>query len=148
MSAVLPIDNRNVDAIRRLVREQAEAWCRGDAEGYASTAGDDLGFTNIRGQRWVGRQTFVDVHRKIFEGIFAGSRLAVDVERLSFPGTGTAVAELALVLTGAKAMPPGIAAGPDGALRTRLLEVFELRHGTWTLVACHNTAVLNDARHP
>lgn len=148
MNAALPVDLRHEEAIQRLVREQAEAWCRGDAEGYASTAGDDLGFTNIRGQRWVGRKTFVDVHRKIFEGIFAGSQLAIEVERVMFPGTGTAVAELALLLTGARSMPPGIAASPDGALRTRLLEVFELRKGTWTLVACHNTAVLNDARHP
>jgi hypothetical protein len=27
-------------------------------------------------------------------------------------------------------------------LRTRLLEVFELRDGNWTLVACHNTVVM------
>jgi uncharacterized protein (TIGR02246 family) len=148
VTAALPVDNRDEEAIRRLVREQAEAWCRGDAEGYASTAGDDLGFTNIRGQRWVGRQTFVDVHRKIFDGIFAGSQLVMEVERVTFPGSATAVAELALRLTGAKAMPPGIAADPDGVLRTRLLEVFELRRGTWTLVVCHNTAVLTDPRHP
>lgn len=128
--------------IRRLIGEQMEAWCRGDAEGYASTAGDDLGFTNIRGQRWIGRADFVARHRHIFEGIFAGSRLEAEVERISFPGERIAVAELALRLTGAKAMPPGIAGDPDGTLRTRLLEVFELRGGTWTLVACHNTAVL------
>lgn len=142
------MEDRQEEAIRRLVRAQAEAWCRGDAEGYASTADEDLGFTNIRGQRWIGRQVFVDVHRKIFDGIFAGSQLVMDVERLTFPGTATAVAELALRLTGARAMPPGITAEPDGSLRTRLLEVFELRDGTWTLVVCHNTAVLSDLRHP
>lgn len=139
---------RDEEEIRRLVREQAAAWCRGDAEGYASTAGEDLGFTNIRGQRWIGRKPFVEVHRKIFGGIFAGSRLEMDVERVTFPGTGTAVAELALRLTGASAMPPGIPADPDGALRTRLLEVFELRDGLWTLIVCHNTAVLDGLRHP
>lgn len=128
--------------IRRLVREQMEAWCRGDAEGYASTAGEDLGFTNIRGQRWVGRKAFVDRHRHVFGSIFAGSRLDAEVERIMFPGTDVAVAELALRLVGAGGMPPGIAADPDGTLHTRLLEVFELRDGTWRLVACHNTAVL------
>jgi hypothetical protein len=53
-----------------------------------------------------------------------------------------AVAELALTLTGATGMPPGISANADGTLRTRLLEVFELRGEKWTMVACHNTAVL------
>ncbi len=129
--------------IRRLVQDQMEAWGRGDAEGYASTASDDLGFTNIIGRRWLGRAPFVARHQKIFEGIFAGSQLTADIERISFPGTNVAVAELALHLTGAKGMPPGIAADPDGTLRTRLLEVFELRDGSWTLVVCHNTAVIS-----
>lgn len=128
--------------IRRLVQDQMEAWGRGDAEGYGSTASDDLGFTNIIGRRWLGRASFVAVHQKIFAGIFAGSQLTAEIERISFPGTNVAVAELALHLTGAKGMPPGISADPDGTLRTRLLEVFELRDGTWTLVVCHNTAVV------
>lgn len=128
--------------IRRLIGEQMLAWNRGDAEGYASTAADDLGFTNIRGQRWVGRAPFVATHQRIFDGMFAGTRLEAGVERIMFPGERVAVAELALRLTGAAAMPPGIAADPDGSLRTRLLEVFELRDGTWTLLAVHNTAVL------
>lgn len=136
------MNDADVAEVQRLVDEQMEAWGRGDAEGYASTASDDLGFTNIRGQRWVGREAFVAVHRRIFDGIYAGSRLAAEVERISFPGTGVAVAELSLRLTGATAMPPGIAADADGALRTRLLEVFEMRNGSWVLVACHNTAVL------
>jgi hypothetical protein len=82
------------------------------------------------------------VHERIFSGIFAGSRLAAEVERVTFPGTGVAVAELALRLTGATAMPEGITPNEDGTLHTRLLEVFELRNGTWVLVVCHNTAVL------
>lgn len=134
---------RDEAEIRRLIGEQMAAWCRGDAEGYASTAGDDLGFTNIRGHRWIGRDDYVARHRKLFGAIFAGSRLEAEVERISFPGTGVAVAEMALRLTGARAMPPGIAGDPDGTLRTRLLEVFELRGATWTLVAAHNTAVLD-----
>ncbi len=135
------MDDHREATIRRLVQDQMEAWGRGDAEGYASTAGDDLGFTNIIGRRWVGRAPFVARHQKIFEGIFAGSQLTAAVERISFPGTNVAVAELALQLTGAKGMPPGISGDLDGTLRTRLLEVFELRDGTWTLVVCHNTAV-------
>ena len=111
--------------IRRLIAAQMEAWARGDAEGYASTAGADLCFTNIRGQRWVGRAAFVAVHERIFAGVYGGSRLEGEIERITFAGSGVAMAELLLRLTGAKAMPPGIVADADGALRTRLLEVFE-----------------------
>jgi uncharacterized protein (TIGR02246 family) len=128
--------------IRRLVQDQMEAWGRGDAEGYASTASDDLAFTNIMGRRWLGRAPFVAVHQKIFTSIYAGSRLTANIERIAFPGSNVAVAELALHLTGAKGMPPGISTDPDGTLRTRLLEVFELRDATWTLIACHNTAII------
>lgn len=130
------------DEIRRLIDAQSAAWARGDADGYASTADEDLGFTNIRGQRLVGRAAFVERHAKIFSGMYAGSRLDVEVERVFFPGMGVAVAELLLRLTGARGMPPGIVADADGTLRTRLLEVFERRGDRWTLVACHNTPVL------
>lgn len=134
------MDDQRETTIRRLVQDQMEAWGRGDAEGYASTAGDDLGFTNIIGRRWVGRAAFVTVHEKRFADIFAGSHLEAEVERISFPGQGVAVAESFLHLTGAKGLPRGIAGNADGSLHTRLLEVFELRDGTWTLIICHNTA--------
>ena len=128
-------------ALRTLIAAQAAAWTAGDASGYASTAGDDLSFTNIRGQHWTGRDAFVTVHERIFNGMFAGSVLDLDIEHLSFPGTDVAVVEMAVRLSGASGMPPGIAAAADGVLRTRLLEVFERRGGVWTLIACHNTAV-------
>jgi uncharacterized protein (TIGR02246 family) len=131
--------------IARLVEMQMSAWARGDAEGYASTAGDDLGFTNLRGQRWIGRAAFVAVHGRIFGGVYAGSRLDAEIERIVFAGQGVAIVELLLRLTGMKAVPPGIAADADGTLRTRLVEVFEKRpDGVWTLIVCHNTAVAPD----
>jgi uncharacterized protein (TIGR02246 family) len=61
-----------------------DAWCRGDAEGYAANAGEDLSFTNIRGQHWTGRDAFVKVHDSIFRGVYAGSPLEAEVERVSF----------------------------------------------------------------
>jgi len=129
-------------AIEEIVREQAAAWSRGDAAGYAANAGDDLGFTNILGMRFVGREAFVRVHERILRGIYAGSRFEADIERISFPGSDVAVAEIAVRLHGAKGTPPGIRLDADGVLRTRLLEVFERREGGWVMVANHNTAVI------
>jgi uncharacterized protein (TIGR02246 family) len=127
--------------LERLIHEQMRAWARSDPEGYASTAGSDLAFTNIMGQRFVGRQAFVDIHRRRFETMFAGSTLEAQTERLQFLGPDVAVVELLLRLKGMRAAPPGIRTDADGTLRTRLLEVFERRDGEWILVVCHNVAV-------
>ena len=135
-------DCSNEEVIRGIVQSQMDAWCSGDAEGYAANAGDDLSFTNIRGQHWTGRTAFVKVHDSVLRGVYAGSRLEAEVERISFPGTGVAVAEMLTRLSDAPGMPAKIAPDADGVLRTRLLEVFESRDGIWTLVTCHNTAVI------
>ncbi len=132
----------SLEAIRGLVQAQADGWNRGDATAYAANAGADLGFTNIMGRRWVGAEAFLSVHDRIFSGIYKGSRLEIEVERIVFPGADVAVAELALRLSGATGTPPGIRTDADGVLRTRLLEVFERRAGTWCLVIAHNTVVV------
>jgi uncharacterized protein (TIGR02246 family) len=135
-------DKTKQETIRGIVESQMNAWCSGDADGYAANAGEDLSFTNIRGQHWTGRTAFVKVHDSVLRGVYAGSRLECDVERLSFPGTAVAVAEMITRLSGARGMPARIAPDADGVLRTRLLEVFELRDGIWTLIICHNTVVI------
>jgi len=132
----------DTDLIRDIVRAQAEAWSRGDANGYAANAGEDLAFTNIRGQRWIGREHFVRVHTSVLNGVYAGSRLDAEVEHVSFPGENVAVAEILLRLSNPKGMPAGISPDADGGLRTRLLEIFERRDDEWTLMACHNTTVI------
>ena len=129
-------------AIREIVQLQADSWTRGDAEGYAANAGDDLAFINIRGQRWIGRTPFVTIHESILRGVYVGSRLEAEVEHVTFPGSDVAVAEILLRLSGARGMPSGVTADGDGVLRTRLLEVFERRNGVWTLITCHNTPVI------
>ena len=130
------------DAIVGILQAQAEAWGRGDAEGYAASAESDLSFTNIRGQRWIGRSEFVRIHQSIFSSAYAGSTLGLEIEQISCPGSDVAVAEALLVLTGAAAMPAGVSASSDGVLRTRLLEVFERREGHWVLVTYHDTVVV------
>ena len=132
----------DADVIRDIVESQAAAWSRGDADGYAASAGDDFAFTNIRGQRWIGRARFVSIHESILKGVYSGSRLEAEVEQITFPGSDVAVAEILLRLSGARGMPPGVTADSEGVLRTRLLEIFERRNGVWTLMTCHNTPVI------
>ncbi|MGH7594305.1 MAG: SgcJ/EcaC family oxidoreductase [Gemmatimonadales bacterium] len=127
--------------IRRIIARQAAAWTRGDANGYGAACADDVGFTNILGMRWETRAGFNGRHAEMFRSVFAGSRLAIIVERLRFRGTAVAVAELLTELSGFRGLPPGIPADADGRLRTRMLEVFVKSQGAWAIVACHNTAV-------
>ena len=127
--------------IRRIIDAQVDGWNRGDAAGFAEGCRSDVGFTNILGMRWDTRDGFVDRHAEMFRGVFAGSHLAVAIERLSFPAAGVALAELATTLAGARQTLPGMQPSADGVLRTRMLEVFVKSGGAWEIVACHNTAV-------
>jgi uncharacterized protein (TIGR02246 family) len=127
--------------IRRIIAAQVDGWNRGDASGFAEGCRADVAFTNIVGMRWDTRQGFEARHAEMFRGPFAGSRLAIEVERILFAHPQTAIAEFLTVLTGARGMPPGIQPAPDGSLRTRMLEVFVKSGERWEIAACHNTAV-------
>ena len=127
--------------IGRLIAAQVDGWNRGDARAWAQAADGEVGFTNILGMRWETRPGFESRHAEMFRGIFAGSHLTVEIERLRSPRPDVAVAELLTVLAGFRAVPPGIAVASDGKLYTRMLEVFVKCEGRWQIVACHNTAV-------
>jgi uncharacterized protein (TIGR02246 family) len=128
-------------AVRRIVTSQVEAWNRGDAAAYGAACLPRVEFTNIVGMRWGTRAGHVARHAEMFRGPFAGSRLAIEVERFLSVSGDVAVAELLTTLTGFPALPPGIRASRGGRLRTRMLEVFVRRGRRWWIAACHNTAV-------
>jgi uncharacterized protein (TIGR02246 family) len=129
------------EEIRSIIARQADAWNRGDAQGYGEACREDVGFTNILGTRWDTRAGFTTRHAEMFATAFAGSHLVIEVERLLWLGPDLAVAELMTTLTGVHAAPPGIPITAGGSLRTRLLEVFVKRESQWQIAVCHNTAV-------
>ena len=133
--------NHDEREIRRIIGAQVDGWNRGDARGFAEGCRPDVAFTNILGMRWDTRVGFETRHAEMFRGPFAGSHLAVEFDALCFPHPDTALAELFTVLTHIRGALPGIRVATDGALRTRLLEVFVKTNGRWEIVACHNTAV-------
>lgn len=127
--------------IRRILAAQVDGWNRGDAAAWAADCDPAVGFTNIVGMRWDTQSGNVQRHAEMFRGPFAGSTLAVEIERLAFPEANVALADLLTTLTGYRGLPPGIRAAADGRLVTRMLQVFAKRDGRWRIVACHNTAV-------
>ncbi len=127
--------------IRRIISAQEDGWNRGDAGAFGEACREDVGFTNILGMRFDTREAFVERHAEMFRGPFAGSRLSIDVERICFASAETAIVELRMVLRDSPRLPPGIQAAPDGALHTRMLEVFVRDERRWMIAACHNTAI-------
>jgi uncharacterized protein (TIGR02246 family) len=127
--------------IRRLLARQEEAWICGDAEGHASDIAGDAWFTNILGQTPQGKAAFVERHRQVFGTIFRGSRLTMEILRLRLLTPDVAMVETKAVLSNFQALPPGVAAGEDGALHTRLLQVLVKEAGEWRVAAYHNVDV-------
>lgn len=141
-------ESRFSEEIRRLLDRQMDAWNQGDAAAYAEAASEEIWFTNILGQTRTGRREFLERHAEIFAGIFRGSRLEQETMRLRLLAPDVAMVESAVRLTGFRALPPGIAPAPDGALHTRLLQVLVRQEGRWRVAAYHNVAVSPAAQRP
>jgi len=125
-------------AIRAILAAQQEAWNRGDGQAFAACFAEDGDFTNIRGESMHGREAYALRHEQIFRGFFRGSTLAMQVAGLRFLGRDVAIVQVDVQLDTPNGLPPGVRAGSDGLLRTRLLDVFAKEAGDWRLVASQN----------
>jgi len=128
-------------AIQKIISEATEAWNRGDAKEYSQHFQEDGGFTNVLGMVFYGRRDFEQRHAEIFSTIFKGSTLRQAVRKIRFVRPDVAVVDVDTEMTGYTKLPPGIQAGADGILRTRLQEVFLKENGAWWIVAYHNVDV-------
>ncbi len=124
-------------AIQQLMSELAEAWNRGDAQAYGARYLAEGTFTNVNGSFYVGREAFNRRHEEVFRGIFKGTALALTTRELRFIRPDVAVVDIDASLSGLQA-PPGVQAGPDGALHTCLLLVLVKERGSWWMTAYHN----------
>jgi uncharacterized protein (TIGR02246 family) len=143
-SSQMPNRDRTADqlAIERLITSLEDAWARGDAAAFASRFANDGTFTNILGMFFHGRDAFRERHDDVFRTVFKGSTLALQVAALRFIRPDVAIADLDADLRGYTALPPGLRAMPDGAVRTRLLMVLVREHGDWWISTYHNVAVV------
>ncbi len=124
-------------AIHQLMRELTEAWNRGDAQAYGARYLAEGTFTNVNGSFYVGREAFTRRHEEVFGGIFKGTLLTLTTRELRFIRPDVAVVDIDASLSGLQA-PPGVQAGPDGALHTCLLLVLVKERGSWWMTAYHN----------
>ena len=140
---VTPAQSPAIDdvAIRSIVQGQADAWNAGDAEAFAAHYADTGTFTNVIVMHSYGRQAFVAQHQRIFATIYKGSHNTFNISKTTYLRPDVALVEIDGILTGAQELPPGLKAGPDGALRVKLLEVMTREQGSWSVAAFHNVAV-------
>ena len=70
-----PISPEDEAAITGLLDGLREAWERGDGAGYASMFSDDARYVSATGVRSVGREQIASSHQRIFDSLFAATRL-------------------------------------------------------------------------
>jgi len=127
--------------IQQIIAEQVAAWNSGDAPGYARHFAEHGSFTNVLGTTVFGHMEFEQRHVRIFSTFFKGSVLEVSILRIQFVTPDVAIVDLDAVVRGVHGMPPAVAVSPDGALQTRLMQVFVARAGRWWIEAHHNVDV-------
>ena len=128
-------------AIESICAALDEAWARGDSTSFAARFAEDGGFTNVLGMVYYGRDAFRERHDAILKTIYKGSTSKLSITKLRFIRSDVAIADVDAELKGYAALPPGMRAGSDGVMRTKLQMVFVKEKGDWWITAYHNVAV-------
>ena len=129
------------EAVLNILREENEGWNAGDVALYSRSVGENVTFTNIRGQHMVGRDAFARQHELIFATFFKGTKLTQQIVSLQFIGTDLALLDTLASLTGISNPLPYMKLDASGALQTRLLQVLVREGEGWKIVAYHNVDV-------
>jgi uncharacterized protein (TIGR02246 family) len=111
-------------AIERIIIGLDDAWGRGDAEAFAARFAEDGGFTNVLGMVHYGCEAFRERHDAIFKTIYKNSKSTPAVTKLRFIRPDVAIADIDAELHAYATLPPGMRAGADGVMRTKLQMVF------------------------
>lgn len=130
-----PADEREIQI---LIDQLTDAWKAGDAKAYGVRFLADGTFTNVNGEFYVGREEFDRRHAEVFSGVFRGTTLSLSMKKLRFVRPDVAIADVDTEVAGTRLRPQGVAVGPDGVLRSRLLMVLLKENGAWCIAAYHN----------
>jgi uncharacterized protein (TIGR02246 family) len=133
--------------IIEILREQTEAWNRGDGLAWAKDFTDDCDFVNLRGNILHGR---ADVGTSVaagLQGALKGSHLSLTLRQFNLLTPDIALVDTDYDLTGIQGVLPGVVV-TDGVLNTRLKYVAVRRDRHWRFIAAQNTIVLPTPPQP
>ena len=141
-----PISAQQADiaAIRALQDEQAAAWNRRDAAGYANLFTEDGDAVNVLGWWWKGREEIEQKLSAAFAFVFAESRLEITEVEVRLLGSDYAVAHVRWTMEGAKA-PPG---SPDPPREGIQLQILRKADDGWRIVSFQNTSSIPEFPFP
>jgi uncharacterized protein (TIGR02246 family) len=127
--------------ILEILREQTEAWNRGDGVAWAKEFTDDCDFVNLRGGILHGRASIGASITASLNGAFKGSHLSLTLRQVNLLTPDIALVDTDYEFTGIQGVLPGVAI-VDGVLKTRLKYVAVRRDQHWRFIVAQNTIVL------
>ncbi len=122
-------------AIRALQMQQADAWTRHDAIGYADTFTPDADFISVRGVWWHGRAEIASKLGPVFAGTFRHSKMTITDVQISMLNPMLALAHVRWNMTGLTTSSGG-AAPPTQAIELQLLRK---QRGKWLIASFQST---------
>lgn len=134
----LPEDRQGIEALKSA---WDAAWAAKDATAYAANYTVDAEIVNPVGGVLSGREAIRAAHAFLFSGPFAGSTSTSEVRRMMFLTETNAIVDLDVVLTGYRAVPPGLRETEPGVVRTRVKWVAVKRAANWEILTQQLTAL-------
>jgi len=126
----------NTDQIvAEIVGDLEKAWNTADGAAFARAFAEDADFVNIRGEHLRTRDAIAKGHQVIFDTIYKGSVVRLEVAAARVVAPTVLVAHVKSKLNA----PTGPLAGEHNALFTLVLVQDK---GEWRIVAFHNTLVV------
>lgn len=129
------------DKIRQVLKEQENAWNKGDAKEYVQSFMNEGIFTIITGATFHTHSALEERVAFIFSTIFRNSTYNRKINQIKFISDNAAIVELETEITNYKGLPPGVKASEDQILRTSMLQVFVKENDEWKVAAFHNVDV-------
>jgi uncharacterized protein (TIGR02246 family) len=117
-----------------IVGELEKAWNAADGEGFGRPFAEDADFVNIRGEHFRTRDAIAKGHQGIFNTIYKGSLVHLQVTSVRAIAPGVLLAHVKSTLTA----PTGPLAGEH---RTLFSAVLVQDQPNWRIAAFHNTLV-------
>jgi uncharacterized protein (TIGR02246 family) len=136
--------DNDIAEIVALQEEQAAAWNRRDAAGYARLFIEDGDVVNVLGWWWKGRD---EIERKLTDAyafVFSESKLEITDVHVRLLDSGYAVAHVLWTMDGAKS-PPGSPAPPREGIQ---LQVLQKTPEGWRIVSFQNTNSMEEVPFP
>ena len=121
-------------ALREIVAQLEAAWNKGDSVTWTSFFAEDADFVHILGGHFTGQAAIEAGHRTIFDTIYKGSTLKLEVEKIRFAGDAVAIVFIfSTLLVTQPGVPPKMNARPT--------LMAQRQDSQWKIVAFQNTLV-------